>query len=447
MKRARRRGSRGRSGSSGSSPQVQPSHGTPTPSGAASGRLHSPTIWWPGTSGSFGPRQLAVHDVQVGAADAAGAHAQQHLARARLRHGQVRSSSGSRCASSTIARTDRSYVRVACVAVQGLSRFVLRHKRLVVALWLLVLLGGVPNLQRATNALSQQFSVPGREGFETNVALFHRYGIDPSVSTIIPVFRLPAGTTVTHRASAPRSAQHSTATAAVPGSAPSRTRPRGAGIRLGRRAHDVRARLHPLQGEPRLHRHDGGDRRGPCRAAEGAARRRGGHVTGYDALNDSASGGKGPGVLLEALLGGFGALIVLAVVFASFIALVPIVMAVFAIVTTFMLIWALTTVANVSFYRRERPDQHERRDDGEHGHHDRDERDERREHDGEHDQRAEAAQQRLEQDARPLAAARRVVERVVAGDVHGSSGGTRLLQRGADCVRLRRRAREAAVRL
>ena len=39
----------------------------------------------------------------------------------------------------------------------------------------------------------------------------------------------------------------------------------------------------------------------------------------------------------------------LAVVFASFIALVPIVMAVFAIVTTFMLIWALTTIANVSF--------------------------------------------------------------------------------------------------
>ena len=80
--------------------------------------------------------------------------------------------------------------------MQGLSRFVLRHKRLVVALWLLVLLAGVPNLQRATNALSQQFSVPGREGFETNVALYHRYGIDPSVSTIVPVFRLPAGTRV-----------------------------------------------------------------------------------------------------------------------------------------------------------------------------------------------------------------------------------------------------------
>ena len=73
------------------------------------------------------------------------------------------------------------------------------------------------------------------------------------------------------------------------------------------------------------------------------------HVTGYDALNDSASGGKGPGVLIEAMIGGLGALIVLAFVFASFIAIVPIVMAIFAIVATFMLMWGLTTFASVSF--------------------------------------------------------------------------------------------------
>src|SRR5262249_34321446 len=46
-------------------------------------------------------------------------------------------------------------------------------------------------------------------------------------------------------------------------------------------------------------------------------------VTGYDALSVQSGGGKGPGVLLEALLGGFGALLVLAFVFGSFLALVP----------------------------------------------------------------------------------------------------------------------------
>ena len=49
----------------------------------------SPTIWWPGTSGSFGSVELAVDDVQVGAADAAGADPEQHLARLRRRVGQL----------------------------------------------------------------------------------------------------------------------------------------------------------------------------------------------------------------------------------------------------------------------------------------------------------------------------------------------------------------------
>ena len=53
-------------------------------------------------------------------------------------------------------------------------------------------------------------------------------------------------------------------------------------------------------------------------------------------------------MLLEALLGGLGALIVLAFVFASFLALVPIVMAIVSIMTTFLLVWGLTTFTDVS---------------------------------------------------------------------------------------------------
>ena len=54
------------------SPQVQPSHGTPTrrPSSAI------PTIWWPSTSGRWPGLELAVAQVQVGAADAARLDAQ-----------------------------------------------------------------------------------------------------------------------------------------------------------------------------------------------------------------------------------------------------------------------------------------------------------------------------------------------------------------------------------
>src|SRR5207244_2484436 len=72
------------------------------------------------------------------------------------------------------------------------------------------------------------------------------------------------------------------------------------------------------------------------------------HLTGYDALNVQNGGGNGPGVLLEALLGGFGALIVLAFVFASLLAFVPIVMAIVSILTSFLVVWGLTTITPIS---------------------------------------------------------------------------------------------------
>ena len=72
------------------------------------------------------------------------------------------------------------------------------------------------------------------------------------------------------------------------------------------------------------------------------------HLTGYDALTAQSGGGNGPGVLLEALVGGFGALIVLAFVFASFLALVPLLMALPAIMTSFLVVYGLTTITGIS---------------------------------------------------------------------------------------------------
>ncbi|HXD57522.1 MAG TPA: MMPL family transporter, partial [Thermoleophilaceae bacterium] len=72
------------------------------------------------------------------------------------------------------------------------------------------------------------------------------------------------------------------------------------------------------------------------------------HLTGFDALSVQSGGGNGPGVLVEALLGGFGALVVLAFVFASFLAFVPIMMAIVSILTTFLVVWGLTTITEVS---------------------------------------------------------------------------------------------------
>jgi putative drug exporter of the RND superfamily len=75
------------------------------------------------------------------------------------------------------------------------------------------------------------------------------------------------------------------------------------------------------------------------------------NVTGRDALDEANSHAKngGSSVLLETLIGGLGALIILLFVFGTLPAvLMPLVVAVAAILNTFTLVWALTYITNVS---------------------------------------------------------------------------------------------------
>ncbi len=72
-------------------------------------------------------------------------------------------------------------------------------------------------------------------------------------------------------------------------------------------------------------------------------------VTGEDPLAAGSSDGEGPGVLLEVMLGGLGALFVLAYVFASFLALLPLIVAACSILLSFLLLLPLTYAFDVSF--------------------------------------------------------------------------------------------------
>ena len=73
-------------------------------------------------------------------------------------------------------------------------------------------------------------------------------------------------------------------------------------------------------------------------------------MTGLDALRASVgdSEGTGTGVVLGTLLAALGALLVLIFVFRSFTAIVPLLMAAVAVPTTFLLIWPIATVTDVS---------------------------------------------------------------------------------------------------
>src|SRR3954449_4852831 len=83
------------------------------------------------------------------------------------------------------------------VGMSSLTRWVLAHKRTVVVSWIVLLLAGIAAAGPASNALKQQFSVPGKEGWETNQAIEKRYaGTGGNSAPLVPVIALPEGKTV-----------------------------------------------------------------------------------------------------------------------------------------------------------------------------------------------------------------------------------------------------------
>src|SRR3954449_8104522 len=83
------------------------------------------------------------------------------------------------------------------VGMSSLTRWVLAHKRIVVATWVVLLVAGIAAAGPASNALKQEFSVPGKEGWETNQAIEKRYaGTGGNSAPLVPVIALPEGKTV-----------------------------------------------------------------------------------------------------------------------------------------------------------------------------------------------------------------------------------------------------------
>ncbi len=232
----------------------------------------------------------------------------------------------------------------------ALTQFVLHHKRLVLGCWLVVTIAAFAAIQPSSNALSQQFSVPGREGFETNEELAELYGTGGNVAPLVPVVTLPKGTTVD---SPGITKQLDAALAKVEAALPqART---ASYASTGDRAFvsgDGRTTF-ALVLIPATGGVDPGQVEARSAQAALAGVTVGGsavEVTGLDALRAAAgeSDSDGAGVLLGTLLAALGALLVLAFVFRSFMAIVPLLMAVVAVPTTFLLIWPLASITDVS---------------------------------------------------------------------------------------------------
>ena len=79
----------------------------------------------------------------------------------------------------------------------SLTRWVLSHKRTVVLAWIVLTIAGVAAAGPATEALEPEFSVPDKEGWETNVEIAARYqGTGGDTAPLLPVVTLPKGQSV-----------------------------------------------------------------------------------------------------------------------------------------------------------------------------------------------------------------------------------------------------------
>jgi RND superfamily putative drug exporter len=236
--------------------------------------------------------------------------------------------------------------------VSALTRWVLAHKRIVVIFWLALTVAGAAAAGPASRALNPEFSVPGKEGWATNVAIAERYrGTGGTGQPLLPVVTLPQGTTVTSpgvRADLARI--DARLRRALPGARIASYASTGDRAFVSKDQRTTFALIYPTP-DPDSAFGENLKAEKTARSAIGGVTVAGEpvHLTGFDALaGQSGGGGGGPGVLLEAVLGAAGALVVLGFVFASFLALVPLVMAIVSILTTFLLLLGLTQLTSVS---------------------------------------------------------------------------------------------------
>jgi RND superfamily putative drug exporter len=233
----------------------------------------------------------------------------------------------------------------------SITRWVLAHKRLVVIFWVALTLVGMASAGSASKALKQKFSVPGKEGWITNQQIARQFhGEGGNAAPLVPVVTLPPGQTVSSPAALAglRDVQQRIRRA-LPGTRFSGYADTGSRSFVSADGRTTFAIAYPPPDNSQPFG-DNPNAEKKARAALAGATVAGApvHLTGYDALSAQSGGGNGPGVLVEALLGGLGALCVLAFVFASFLAIVPIIMAVVSILTTFLVVWGLTAITDVS---------------------------------------------------------------------------------------------------
>jgi putative drug exporter of the RND superfamily len=240
--------------------------------------------------------------------------------------------------------TSKRLAPIPAGSITRLARWVLAHRRIVIAIWIVAFLAGGMGAGNVSKRLSFNFALPGQPGYETAKRIAHTYGNGGESPSSIVVVTAPGVRTV-----ASEQGQIGQAFARARAQVP-----------------NVRIVDYAATHDEHLLTKDGrstyaivftpvektfGAPKAPAQVQRTVAAALPGARVQLTGLSQLANGGseKGPGVFVETLIGGAGALVVLAFVFASLLALVPLLIAAVSILTTLLVVLALTYVAEVSF--------------------------------------------------------------------------------------------------
>jgi RND superfamily putative drug exporter len=231
--------------------------------------------------------------------------------------------------------------------MRRIAEIVLRHRKLVILAWAVLFVVGALSAGATSKRLVIDFSLPGQAGTEAANKIIHDFGNGGSTSPYLISVTPPRAQTLDgHEAEVSRAFQ--AAQKATPGLRVIDEATSGDKVF---RTKDNRTAF-ALVFYPPPHNQSFKMPTEPLRHATTAAVPAGWTVgvTGEDALAaGDSSGGGGNSVLLETLLGGFGALLVLVFVFASFLALLPLIVAAASILLTFVFLLPLTYATDMSF--------------------------------------------------------------------------------------------------
>src|SRR5712692_943902 len=225
-----------------------------------------------------------------------------------------------------------------------LTNVIARRRWYVIGVWLALTIFGGYSAGQVSKRWFQSFSIPGYSAYEANQRMLKQFGTGQRNPNVV-VFHTNGDAT---KSDAIRAAMERAAKA-NPGARTSSYFSTGSLAYVSKDRHTAFEEIYPV-GVVKFDTKSGATQTLNA-AAAGLPPEVTVHVTGHDPIAEASSKGQtgGPSVLLEGVIGGIGALIILFFVFGTLPAIaMPLVVALASILNTFSLVWALTYVTNVS---------------------------------------------------------------------------------------------------